>query len=321
MINKYKRGGNIENQYIKLSDLRKVKGIGDKTIERIKETLLQNRCTNTDEEVKYNLNIDLKLNKFYVAESVEFMKANMPDNFIDLTITSPPYDDLRKYNGFIFDYKSMADELYRVTKNGGVVVWIVGDRVKNGSETLLPYEQAQYFKSIGFYVHDTMIYQKNAMPFPEQTRYIQCFEYMYVFSKGKPLTHNMLKEKTKGYKPSKSSTQRNADGTTTTLKYEQGKEFRNRWNVWVYDVGYNKTTKDKIAYKHPAQFPEALAQDHILTWSNENDIVFDPMCGSGTTCKMAYLNNRNFIGIDMSEEYINDICIPRLKKYGWNEMA
>ena len=157
------------------------------------------------------------------------------------------------------------------------------------------------------------------MPFPEQTRYIQCFEYMFVMTKGKVKTSNMIQEKTKGYKPSASSTQRNADGTTTKLKYEQGKEFRNRWNVWVYDVGYNKTTKDKIAYDHPAQFPEALAQDHILSWSNENDIIFDPMCGAGTTCKMAWLNNRKFIGVDMSEEYINDICVPRLEMYRWQQ--
>jgi DNA modification methylase len=247
------------------------------------------------------------------------MKNNITDNFVDLTITSPPYDDLRKYNGFIFDYKTMINELYRITKEGGVVVWIVGDKIKNNSETLKPFEQALYFKSIGFNIHDTMIYQKNAMPFPEQTRYIQCFEYMFVLSKSKPKIHNMIKEETKGYKPSKSSTQRNANGTTTNLKYEQGKKYRNKWNVWVYDVGYNKTTKDKIAYKHPAQFPEQLAQDHIITWSNENDIVFDPMCGAGTTCKMAWLNKRNFIGVDISGEYINDICIPRLKIYGWDK--
>lgn len=259
----------------------------------------------------------IELNNFYIGESVNFMRKNIPDNFVDLTITSPPYDDLRKYNGFIFDYQSMGKELYRVTKDGSIVIWIVGDKVRNNSETLLPFQQALYFKEIGFNIHDTMIYQKNVMPFPEQTRYIQCFEYMFVLSKGKPKTHNMIKEKTKGYKPSKTSTQRNADGTTSALKYEQGKKYRNKWNVWVYDVGYNKTTKDKDAYKHPAMFPEQLAQDHILSWSNENDIILDPMCGAGTTCKMAYLNERNFIGIDMSEEYINNICIPRLNIYGW----
>ena len=261
----------------------------------------------------------LKLNNFYVGDSCEILKQGLPDNSVDLTITSPPYSNLRNYNGFNFNYESMASEIFRVTKIGGVVVWIVGDRVQKGSETLDPFRQALYFNSVGFNVHDTMIYRKNAMPFPEQTRYIQCYEYMFVFSKGKPKTHNLLKEETKGYKPSKTSTQRNSDGTVSKLKYEQGKKVRNRWNVWEYEVGYNKTTLDRLAYKHPAMFPEKLALDHIISWSNKDDVVLDPLCGSGTTCKMAWLNKRKFIGIDCSEIYINTICIPRLQQFGWNE--
>jgi len=255
----------------------------------------------------------LPINKIYNMDNIEGMRL-LDDNCIDLTVTSPPYDNLRTYNGFIWDFEGVANELYRVTKDGGVVVWIVGDRVKNGSETLIPFKQALYFKEIGFNVHDTMIYQKNVMPFPEQTRYIQCFEYMFIFSKGKPITHNLLKEKTKGYKPSKTSTQRNVDGTTTQLKYEQGKEYRNRWNVWIYDVGFNKTTKDKFAFDHPAMFPEQLAQDHIISWSNEGDLVLDPFMGSGTTAKMAKLNNRNYIGFEISKDYC-DIANKRISEH------
>jgi len=254
----------------------------------------------------------LPINKIYNMDNIEGMRL-LDDNCIDLTVTSPPYDNLRTYNGFSWDFEGIAKELYRVTKDGGVVVWIVGDRVKNGSETLIPFKQALYFKEIGFNVHDTMIYQKNVMPFPEQTRYIQCFEYMFIFSKGKPITHNLLKEKTKGYKPSKTSTQRNVDGTTTQLKYEQGKEYRNRWNVWIYDVGFNKTTKDKFAFDHPAMFPEQLAQDHIVSWSNEGDLVLDPFMGSGTTAKMAKLNNRNYIGFEISKDYC-DIANKRISE-------
>jgi len=239
----------------------------------------------------------------------------MKDNSVDLVVTSPPYSNLRTYNGYSFDFENIAKELYRVIKKGGVIVWVVGDKVEKGSETLLPMRQALYFKEIGFNIHDTMIYQKNAMPFPEQTRYIQCWEYMFVLSKGKPLTHNLLKEKTKGYKPSKTSTQRNKDGTVTQLKYEQGKEFRNKWNVWLYEVGYNKTTKDKDAFQHPAMFPEQLANDHIISWSNEGDIVMDIFSGSGTTHKMALLNNRKFIGFELSQEYV-DIEEQRLKDCG-----
>ena len=321
-----RRGDIIENQYIRLSDLRKVKGIGDKTIERIKETLLQNRCTNTDEEVKYNPNIDLKLNKFYIAESVEFMKANMPDNFVDLTVTSPPYDDLRKYNGFKFDYKAMLEELYRVTKAGGVVVWIVNDATVNGSETGTSFKQALYAKEVGFNLHDTMIYLKNGASFPagvNSNRYSQVFEYMFIFSKGKPNVANLLKDKPNrwaGTKTFGTSSNRSREGRLEKRDKRVIGEFGYRYNVWKINNGRGYSASDDIAHEHPAIFPESLAQDHILSWSNVGDLVFDPMCGSGTTCKMAYLNKRNFIGVDISEEYINEICIPRLQESGWNEM-
>ena len=248
--------------------------------------------------------MDLPVNQIICGDCLEVMKG-LPDKCIDLTVTSPPYDNLRTYNGFVFDFEGIAKELYRITKDGGVVVWVVGDRVINGSETLIPFNQALFFKQIGFNIHDTMIYQKNAMPFPEQTRYIQCFEYMFVMSKGKPKSHNMIKEPTRVANriKNKKSCQRNKDGTTTPMKYETGKNERNKWNVWVYEVGYNHTTKDKEAFQHPAMFPEALARDHIISWSNKGDLVLDPFVGSGTTAKMALLNGRNYIGIDISEEY------------------
>jgi DNA modification methylase len=259
--------------------------------------------------------MDLPVNQIIQGDCLEVMKG-LPDKCIDLTVTSPPYDNLRTYNGFVFDFEGIAKELYRITKDGGVVVWVVGDRVINGSETLIPFNQALYFKQIGFNIHDTMIYQKNAMPFPEQTRYIQCFEYMFVMSKGKPKSHNMIKEPTRVANriKNKKSCQRNKDGTTTPMKYETGKNERNKWNVWVYEVGYNKTTKDKEAFQHPAMFPEALARDHIISWSNKGDLVLDPFVGSGTTAKMALLNGRNYIGIDISEEYC-EIARKRIAKY------
>ena len=264
----------------------------------------------------------IELNKFYIGESVQFMKKNIPDNFVDLTITSPPYDDLRKYKGFIFDYKSMLEELYRVTKNGGVVVWIVGDKTEKGSETLTSFKHALYAKEIGFNVHDTMIYAKNNVYAhdPRNKRYKQCFEYMFVFSKGKPNTYNEIKDKPNKHagKTLTGTKGRTQDGIKRDLKPTVMGNFQARFNIWEYTTG-GSVAKDKIAFEHPAIFPEQLVLDHILSWSNEGDIVLDPMCGSGTTCKMAFLNNRNFIGIDMSEEYINEICKPRLAEYGWQE--
>jgi len=238
----------------------------------------------------------------------------MEDDFIDLTVTSPPYDNLRDYNGYSFPFEDIAKELYRVTKKGGVVVWVVGDSVIDGSESLSSFKQALYFKEIGFNVHDTMIYQKDVMPFPEQTRYNQCFEYMFIFSIGNPNTFNAIKEKTQGYLPSKSSTTRGKNGETTPLKGEQGKDFRSLFNIWKFSCGFNKSTNDHIAFKHPATFPEKLAQDHIKSWSNENDLVYDPFMGSGTTAKMAHLLKRRWIGSEMSQEYV-DLANKRLWPY------
>ena len=265
----------------------------------------------------------IELNKFYVGESVTFMRDNIEDNYVDLTVTSPPYDDLRKYNGFIFDYKAMFNELYRVTKDGGIVVWIVGDKTEKGTESLSSFKHALFAKEIGFNMHDTMIWEKtNPIPQdPKSNRYTPSFEYMFVFSKGKPKTCNYLKEKSicGGKEIKNNKSQRRPDGASRDDRLEKRNgttvnEFKIRTNIW------KKSSLPRNEHLgHPAQFPEQLVLDHILSWSNEGDIVFDPMCGSGTTCKMAWLNKRNFIGIDMSEEYINNICIPRLNTYGWLE--
>lgn len=256
----------------------------------------------------------IELNKIYNEDCLEGMKR-IQDGFIDLTVTSPPYDNLRKYNGFSWDFESTAKELYRVTKDGGVVVWVIGDgHDKNGSETLTSFKQGLYFKDIGFNMHDTMIYQKNSYPFPPSNRYYQQFEYMFVLTKGKPITHNLQRVKTTWQKKtSEISTTRMANGETKEMKYEKGKETRIMDNVWPIDAGYMRTTKDKFAYKHPAMFPEELCQRHILTWSNKNDTVLDIFMGSGTTAKMAILNNRKYIGFELDNHYC-DIANERIQK-------
>ena len=135
----------------------------------------------------------IEINKNYNEDCLVTM-AKMPDEFIDLIITSPPYSNLRKYTGFSFNFEATAKELFRIIKDGGVVVWVIGDKVEKNSEQLIPFIQALKFKEIGFNIHDTMIYQKNVMPFPEQTRYIQCYEFMFILCKGKPKAVNLLKE-------------------------------------------------------------------------------------------------------------------------------
>jgi len=236
-------------------------------------------------------------NKIYNGDSIELMKE-LEDNTIDLTVTSPPYDNLRDYNGFKFNFEEVAKQLFRVTKDGGVVVWIVSDSTIKGSESGTSFKQALYFKELGFNLHDTMIYAKqNPVPY-YHNRYNPQFEYMFIFSKGKPKTFNALREpkKTKG----KCGNFRYPDGTLKSANTLNKDDTKLRNNIWFYIVGTASGNKE---FKHPATFPEKLAEDHILSWSNEGDIVLDPMCGSGTTCKMAKLNKRNYIGIDCSVEY------------------
>lgn len=238
------------------------------------------------------------------GDCLELMKK-IPDKSIDLVLTSPPYDNLRSYNGYAFDFNNIALEIFRVTKEGGVCVWVVGDATINGSETGTSFKQALFFKECGFNLHDTMIYNKNKVIFPDPSRYHQCFEYMFVFSKGTPKTINLLsdrKNKWGGSCGKKSFRQK--DGSLLKKDIIALKEYGTRFNIWDITCGYMHTTLDKYAFEHPAMFPESLARDHILSWSKEGDVVLDPMMGSGTTGKMAKMNKRNFIGIEISEKYI-----------------
>lgn len=239
--------------------------------------------------------------------------ANMPiaDECIDLTVTSPPYDNLRTYQGFRFDFESVANELFRVTKRGGTVVWVVSDATIKGSETGTSFRQALYFKEIGFNLHDTMIYQKESRgAVGSNLAYWSGFEYMFVFTKGKPKTFSPIVDRcNKSAGRVISGTNRKPNGSTAK-HWKSGElvsDFSKRTNVWLISEGFRQSD-------HPASFPEKLAQDHILSWSNEGDTVLDCFCGSGTTGKMALLNNRNFIGLDISRDYLKDIALPRMKQ-------
>lgn len=249
----------------------------------------------------------MEVNKTYNENCLDTM-ARMEDNFIDLTVTSPPYDNLRMYKGFTMDWQKTINELYRVTKQGGVVVWVVGDSTQKGSETGTSFRQALFAKECGFNLHDTMIYQKSTPPLTHN-RYEQNFEYMFVWSKGKPNTFNGLREP-REYKDTRKNKAfgRNKDNSVD-FGYSTQDKTRLKRNVWKYFAGGG--ANDKTASKHPAIFPEQLAQDHVLSWSNENDLVYDCFMGSGTTAKMSILNNRNYIGSEISKEYC-DIIHSRL---------
>lgn len=256
--------------------------------------------TNTSKAIK-ETSIEEFVDRIICSDCLKGMKK-LPDNSIDLTVTSPPYDDLRKYNGFSWDFKGVAKELYRITKPGGVVVWVVGDKTHNGSETGTSFEQALYFKKIGFNLHDTMIYAKNN-PIPQNhNRYEQCFEYMFVLSKGRPNTFNPIRVPTKNAGKLFNWGDRKTNMDQNQCRRHRGTELyrvadtKIKENIFYYSIGGGSSG-------HPAVFPDQLALDHILSWSNEGDIVLDPFVGSGTTARMAVASDRHYIGYEISEEY------------------
>jgi site-specific DNA-methyltransferase (adenine-specific) len=258
----------------------------------------------------------MELKTIYRESCIETLKR-MPDNFVDMTITSPPYDDLRDYNGYHFPVEEIAELLFHKTKPGGVVIWVVGDRTVNGDETLTSFKHALTFQEKGFRVHDTMLYVKNN-PIPSDCgkRYRQCFEYMFCFSKGQPGTFNPITEPTKSAGQKIKAFRITEVGRGNLPDEDIGREIKSERkvsNIFAYNVG-TASSKDKVAFKHPAIFPEQLVEDQIRTWTNEGDLVYDCFMGSGTTAKVAHLLNREWLGSEISGEYVK-IAEERLRSH------
>ena len=255
----------------------------------------------------------MEINKIYNENCLETMKR-MDDCFIDLTVTSPPYDGLRDYNGYSFPFEDIAKELFRVTKDGGIVVWNVSDSTIKGSESLTSFKQAIFFVEVcGFRLHDTMIFEKKNFVPLTHNRYEQCFEYMFVLSKGRPKTTNLIKEKSVSF---------GSNSNTKNHKEDSSGGYAMRKRDHIYKTSEEKIRKNIFAYatgnresgKHVAPFPQKLAAEHIISWSNKKDLVYDCFMGSGTTAKMAHIYKRNWIGSEISKEY-TDLSNKRLKPY------
>ena len=262
----------------------------------------------------------MQFGTIYHENCIETLRR-MDDDLIDMTITSPPYDDLREYNGYVFPLAEIAKLLFQKTKPGGVVIWVVGDRTLNGNETLSSFRQAITFQEAGFNVHDTMIYAKNN-PIPSDCgkRYRQCFEYMFCFSKGQPRTFNPITQMIKQEKAFKSFRITKVGRNDLEHDHIAPKErkldnifYYADSEIFYYNVG-TSSSKDKVAFGHPAIFPEQLVEDQINTWTNAGDLVYDCFMGSGTTAKIAHQLGRRWLGSEVSEEYVA-IANERLAKY------
>ena len=239
--------------------------------------------------------------ELHLGDCLEILPT-LTDNSVDAVVTSPPYDDLRTYGGYSFDFENIAKGLYIAIKHGGVVVWVIGDRVKNGNRSLTSFRQALFFQECGFNVHDVMIYKKKNTPFMRSNAYTNCYELMFIFSKGKPSTFNPIMEKTVRQGLEMLPFNKGPDAINKkTLK--ELKPEKTKTNIWEYAVGLGGTTKYREAFKHPAIFPEKLAKDHICSWTNIGDIILDPFMGSGTTGVACVQTGRNFIGIEIEPKY------------------
>jgi len=256
--------------------------------------------------------IEKTINKYYIESCIDTLNNRIPDNSLDLVLTSPPYDDIRSYNNnYSFDFETVADLLTKKLKQGGVIVWVVGDATIKGSETGTSFKQALYFINIGLRLHDTMLYIKNTSTFPARRtgkRYSQIFEYMFVFSKGTPVTAKLIADKANKWAGttnfSKQKWDRDKDDNLVAgKKFKPIPEFSPRTNAWRYVTGKGFSDTDDIAYQHPAVFPEPLARDHVITWTNEGDVVYDPFLGSGTVAKVAKVLGRNYIGSELNPKY------------------
>lgn len=246
-----------------------------------------------------------------IGNAVDVTKS-MKEGSIDMVLTSPPYDGMRAYNGYKFDhevFQALAHQLYRILKPGGVLVWVVGDQTKNYEESFTSIRQALYFKeNVGFKAHDTMIYELNKPPLTHN-RYEQAWEYMFVFSKGRPSVFNGLRVP-KLYPESRSRVKgygRDVDNSRDMGISKITSTDRLRGNVWRYHPGATRAS-EKYIHQHPAIFPLPLACDQIRSWSNDGDLVLDPFCGSGTTGRACIELGRRFIGIDISKDYARIAC-------------
>ena len=253
-------------------------------------------------------------NQIILADCVQGMKG-LPSEIIPLTVTSPPYDDLRTYDGLAeWDFMNVARELYRITMPGGVVVWVVQEQIINGSESGESSRQRLAFANIGFRLHHTMVMARTSGYQFSHARYGRPLEDAFILSKGPPRYFCSIRDqKNKSAGQSRNKTNRNPDGSFDRAGRWTTNPYGVRGPIWLYHTGKHHTAKEDYAFDHPALMPEQMAEDHIVSWSKVGDLIFDPFAGAGTTLKMAMLNHRRFLGFEINPKYVK-LARRRLKK-------
>jgi len=243
-------------------------------------------------------------NQIYNGDCWELVRE-LPDECIPLALTSPPYGNMRDYGGHRCDTLGLIDELYRVIRPGGIAVWVEQDQIKGKRCSDSVFEHGCSFRGMGFQLVSEIVLERAGFRAPTHGHY-GTPEVALVFSKGKPTVINIIKDrpnKTAGA-PVKHSV-RNRQGVLEFQKTGKVVQpFGRRGCVWRYNAGFNNSSRDEFAFGHPAIMPEQVAEDLIIAFSRPGDLVLDPMCGSGTTLKMALLNHRRFLGFEIHEPYV-----------------
>ncbi len=253
----------------------------------------------------------MKYNRIECCDCVDGVRS-LAAGSVPLTVTSPPYDRIRKFAPF--DFEALAHELFKVTCDGGVLVWVVGDQIVDGSETGTSFRQALFFKEVGFRLHHTMAFASSGTYLVTRTRYGSALQYMFVFSKGRPRTIRLIRDKPNKYAGQQQNVPHGRDDRNRNRYRSQPvKKFGLRPAFWVIATGKSVTTKDDYAYEHDAVMPESIARDHILTWSKPGELVLDVFVGSGTTAKMAALHGRKYLGFDIEKKWC-DLAERRVRE-------
>ena len=228
---------------------------------------------------------------------------------VDAVVTSPPYDNLRKYGGHApVDTFAAITEISNCLSRGGVCMWNVKDETRDGSETGTSFRQALHAMDSGLNLHDTMIYVRRGVTFPDANRYLPAFEYMFIFSNGSPRHFNGIKDRRNRYAGTViHGTDRQSDGSLAARKCSSSEvpEYGLRYNWWEL---HNAQAGNGEFGGHPAPMPYPMAHGHIQTWTDNGETILDPFMGSGTTGVACAKLGRKFIGIEIEPKYFDIAC-------------